>query len=139
MEIKDLTASERVTLIALAHACVLADETLSAEEQGGMRKLVQALGEEQYRLAASVARARIQDPESLRAAVIQVTDRAARELIYGTLVELAIPDGISNDEAQLLELLEREWNIQAEPANFPIHDPADPDGDDGPDSAKPLG
>ena len=127
MELKDLTASERATLIALAHACVLADESLSAGEAGALQQLVQGLGEEQYQAAASVARARIRDDASLRAAIRQVSDRRSRELIYGTLVEMAIPDGISNHEVEILELLEREWDIHAEPANFPIYDPAEPD------------
>ncbi len=125
MELRDLTASERVTLIALAHFCVLADESLSVGEEGVLGDLVERLGTEQYQAAASVARARIRDFAALRAAVVGVTERPARELIYGTLLELAIPDGINNNEAQLLELLEKEWGITAEPANFPIHDPSE--------------
>jgi hypothetical protein len=125
MELRDLTASERVTLIALAHFCVLADESLSAGEEGVLGELVQRLGVEQYQAAASVARARIRDFDALRAAVAAVTERPARELIYGTLLELAIPDGINNNEAQLLELLEAEWGISAEPTSFPIHEPGE--------------
>lgn len=125
MELRDLTASERVTLVALAHFCVLADDTLSAGEEGVLDDLVERLGEEQYQAAASVARARIRDFVALRAAVAEVTDRAARELIYGTLIELAIPDSINNNEAQLLELLEAQWGITAEPTSFPIHDPSE--------------
>lgn len=126
MELKDLTASERVTLVALAHACVLADESLSAGEHAALHELVRALGEEQYQAAAAVARARINDPESLRAAVVQVTDRAAREVIYGTLINLAIVDTVNNNEAGLLEMLEREWNVSVDPSNYPIYDPSEP-------------
>lgn len=122
MHLKDLTASQRVTLIALAHATILSDQSLSEGEEGGLKKLVKALGAEPYQAAASVASAQITDRQSLHAAVAQVTDREARELIYGTLLELAIPDGISNPEVELLEMLEREWNIRAEPASFPIDD-----------------
>jgi len=125
MELRDLTASERVTLIALAHFCVLADNTLSAGEESVLGDLVERMGAEQYQAAASVARARISDFAALRAAVAGVTERAARELIYGTLLELAIPDSINNNEAQLLELLEAEWGITTEPTNFPIHDPSE--------------
>ncbi len=125
MELRDLTASERVTLVALAHFCVLADERLSVGEEGVLSDLVERLGEEQYQAAASVARARIGDFMALRAAVAAVTERPARELIYGTLLELAIPDSINNNEAQLLELLEAEWGITTEPTNFPIHDPSE--------------
>lgn len=125
MELRDLTASERVTLVALAHFLVLADESLSAGEEGILGDLVQRLGVEQYQAAASVARAQIGDFAALRAAVAAVTERPARELIYGTLLELAIPDGITNNEAQLLELLETAWGISAEPTSFPIHEPGE--------------
>ena len=125
MELRDLTASERVTLIALAHFCVLADDTLSVDEESVLGDLVERMGVEQYQAAASVARARISDFAALRAAVAGVTERAARELIYGTLLELAIPDSINNNEAQLLELLEAEWGITTEPTNFPIHGPSE--------------
>jgi hypothetical protein len=125
MELRDLTASERVTLIALAHFCLLADDTLSVDEESVLGDLVERMGVEQYQAAASVARARISDFAALRAAVAEVIERAARELIYGTLLELAIPDSINNNEAQLLELLEAEWGITTEPTNFPIHDPSE--------------
>ena len=87
---------------------------MSENEAGEIDALVAELGEQAWDAALDGARDLITDQESLEAALAQVTRQEARDLIYGSMLQLAIPDSIDPREASLLELVAEAWDIQQE-------------------------
>jgi hypothetical protein len=118
MELEDLNPSERLALVALIRAIVLADRAASDEEAERVEDVVLALGEEAYQKTLDEASARFPDEEALRAflAGLATSDRQeARELIYGTVLDLAMVDGVGiNEESELLAWLGGAWRIEPE-------------------------
>ena len=127
MELKDLSPGDRVALAALVRFSVMSDGTLSENEAGEIGFLVTELGEEVYQAAVEVASQRVTDLPTLKAVLAEVTDPEARELIYGTLVEVAIPETIDPNESRLLELVAGAWGLTPTFEDFPADE-----GDDDP-------
>ena len=114
MEIKDLDQQERVVLAALVKFTVMSDGLVSEGEAGEIDAIVAELGEVNYQVAMDVAREKVTDLESLRQVLESVTRQEARELLYGTVIELSLPESIDPREGELLDLLSEVWSIQPE-------------------------
>jgi hypothetical protein len=127
MELKELNPAERLALAALVRFSVMSDGTLSENEAGEIGFLVTEMGEETYRVAVEAAFQRVKDQDSLKAVLAEVTNPEARELIYGTLLEVAIPETIDPRESRLLDFVATEWGLTPTFEDFPAEE-----GDDAP-------
>jgi hypothetical protein len=119
MELNDLDPTERVALAALVRFSVMSDGTLSEQETSEIGFVVTEIGEEAYRIALETASRRVKDAATLKALIAEGGRPEARELIYGTLLEAAIPDTIDPAESKLLELVAEVWGIKPEFEGFP--------------------
>jgi hypothetical protein len=111
LSIKDLIESERVALTALAKLIVGADRDFSRGEAKMLRRIVDAMGENQFLKATEAAQKKLRGMKDPRAFALEVERDGAQELIYNLLYDLAVPDDIVEAEKQILRWLAKVWNI----------------------------
>jgi uncharacterized tellurite resistance protein B-like protein len=111
MQLEDLQPDERLALVALSRAIVRADGAVSAKEGERVAELGQALGEQRYREAFREAAQRFADEAALKAFLETIERPDARELIYETILDLAVADAVSPDEVTLLRWLDAAWKL----------------------------
>jgi hypothetical protein len=113
MELTDLDSNERLALVALIEATVQADGGVSEQEEDALADIVDALGEGAYREAVEAADHRFEDDDALKAFLQGIRREDARNLIYGTVLDLAMSDVVSGHESPLLAWLASTWNVEA--------------------------
>lgn len=111
MELSDLTRDERVALVALLNLVVESDAMVSDDELTEVQRVVAAVGEAAYAEAVGEADARFHDEAELKAFLPSITRQDARELIYGTVLQAALPDAMGTLESTMLEWLAKEWRV----------------------------
>jgi hypothetical protein len=113
MELADLNHDQRLALVALIEATVQADRRASQEEADALADITAELGDAEYRKIAIEADSRFKDDDQLRKFLAGVQGEEARELIYGTVLELAMADFVSGHESELLQWLAQTWQVEA--------------------------
>jgi hypothetical protein len=116
MELKDLTREQKIALVALLEKVAGSDGMVTEAEGAEIAGVAEALGEDEYRELLNEAEERCPDEKALDAFLGTITDREARELIYGTVLEESLAD-ISLQEGRQVELLRRladAWNIEVD-------------------------
>jgi uncharacterized tellurite resistance protein B-like protein len=111
MELHELSADERVALVALLEMVVDSDTALSDGEVDRVDEIIAAVGEERYREAVDAVERRLRDEAALKTFLKTITRQDARECIYGTVLEAALPDSVNNLESAVLDWLAREWGV----------------------------
>lgn len=111
MELADLTHEERIALVALIEMVLESDATVSGEEREVVGAIDEALGGEYRRLADEIDR-RFRDEEAVKAFLPSIARQEARELIYGTALQAAIPEVVNARESQLLDWLADIWDVK---------------------------
>src|SRR5262245_43088960 len=114
MELTDLTHDERLALVALVETVVASDVTVSEDEQAHIARIAAAFGDEHYRALVEEADRRFPDEPALKTFLAALIRREARELIYGTVLDAALPDLIDRHESSLLGWLATAWDISVE-------------------------
>src|SRR6185369_2534068 len=112
MELTDLDEDERAALVALLDHVIAADHELTDDEEKRLRSVIEALGPEAYARAVERADETIEDDEDLRRLLQRITRQEARELIYTTVMDVALADVVMPQEAPLLEWLATAWGIE---------------------------
>jgi hypothetical protein len=113
MELTDLDSNERLALVALIEATVQADGGVSEQEAEVLAEIVDTLGESAYREAVEAADSRFEDDDDLKAFLQEIRREEARNVIYGTVLDLAMSDVVSGHESPLLAWLASTWKIEA--------------------------
>ena len=111
MELTDLTHDERLALVALVENVVASDAEVSEDEAAQIDRIAAAFGDEPYRALAREVDERFEDEASLKTFLAALLRPEARELIYGTVLDAALPDVIDRHESSLLGWLATEWGI----------------------------
>ncbi len=111
MDLNELHAEEQVALVALLELVIESNARVSEAEADRIDAVVGAIGEDAYRRAAEEVDQRFHDEQDVRAFVPTITRQEAREVIFGTLFDAAITDGIDTHESDLLEWLAHAWQI----------------------------
>lgn len=111
LELKDLTDEERVALVALLEVVAEADQHVTDDEATQVRRIVAALGRKTYEAAAEEVDRRFEDKAELRSFLPTIARKEARELIYETVLEVALADAPVKAEAEILEWLADIWDI----------------------------
>jgi uncharacterized tellurite resistance protein B-like protein len=112
LQLKDLNDDERIALVALLKAVAEADQYVTDDEAKQVRKVISALGRKVYEAASDEADERFQDIEDLRRFLETIPRQEAREVIYETLLEVALADAPVKSEAEILEWLRKIWNVK---------------------------
>ena len=111
MELSDLTHEERVALAALIELMITSDAAVSDDELAEIERVVSAVGDAAYDEAADEAGERFQDEAELKAFLPSIARQEARELIYGTVLQAALPDAVGAHESAVLDWLGKAWGI----------------------------
>lgn len=111
MELTDLTHDERLALVALVEVVVASDANVSDDEQTQIAQVASAFGDDAYRALANEADERCPDEAALKSFLVGLQRQDARELIYGTVLEAALPNVIDTHESSLLGWLATAWKI----------------------------
>ena len=98
-------------MAALLELVVESNATISDDELKEVKHVVNALGDVAYAEAADEAAARFRDEADLKAFLPSITRQEARELIYGAVLETALPDAVGAHESATLNWLGKEWGI----------------------------
>jgi hypothetical protein len=115
MDIVDLNREQKIALVALLEALAVSDGDVSEAEEQEIGHVAAALGEDAYRGLLDEAEQRIQDVPRLKTFLRTIKDQAARELIYGVVVEEFLRDDPAGSKRQeLLAWLEGAWDIPVE-------------------------
>ena len=114
MELRDLTHEERIALVGVIEMVLESDAMVSPEEQGVLGTIDEALGAGAYRRLADEIDRRFRDEEAVRAFLPSIGRQEARDLIYATALEAAIPEAIDPHESKLLEWLATIWNVSVQ-------------------------
>jgi len=115
MELPELNADERIALVGLVKATVLADGRSSEDEQAEVQGIVAALGEAEYQRSLDAFETRFPDEAGFKHFLKTIAREDARDLIYGTVLEAAAADVIEGSESDLLSWLAEAWNIRVVP------------------------
>ena len=117
MELRDLNHDERLSLVALLGEVVESDSSASDAEASAIDRVVEALGEDEYRRLADEVDTRFTDEAGFKAVLVGIGRQEARELIYGTVLETATADTVNTSESEILDWLARTWNVRVEIAD----------------------
>jgi len=112
VEIRDLSHDEKIALVALVRLLVSSDAEASEDEVDRIGEIADAFGgTEQYHQLAEEVDRRFADEDELKAFLATIDRQEAREVVFETALEVAMPDGIHTREAEFLEWLEDEWGL----------------------------
>ncbi len=117
MELSDLSHDEQLALLGLVQFIGESNHQVTDEESDTIGDIVAELGEAHYRKVAAEADERFADEEALRAFLVGVKRPEARELIYGTVLEVALADTMIEGESELLDGLANTWDIEVSVAD----------------------
>jgi hypothetical protein len=109
--IASLTADERLALIALIERVLLSERSSDEDEADALDAFVEEFGEEDYAALVAKADTDFEDDDRLKAFLRTIADPEARELILGTVVELAIVEGVHTGEAEWIGWASEAWNV----------------------------
>jgi uncharacterized tellurite resistance protein B-like protein len=112
MELADLNKDEQLALTGLLEYVVLASGHVTQDEQAEIDTIVDAIGEDNYRVAVEEVDRRFPDEATLKNFLTGVTRQEAREVIYGTLIEAAMADTVEGRESDLLTWLAATWQVE---------------------------
>ncbi len=112
MELMDMNHKEKVACLALVHAVVAADNDTSPEEAEHIASLADEFGEDKYIALVDEANELVQTEDDLKAVVSDIIDQDTRDMVFETILECAIENGVVTAESELLEWLAEEWDIE---------------------------
>lgn len=113
MTLGELTHAEQLALVGLVRLMIRLDGQFTEGERQVLDNLVDELGEQQFGQLSAEADDKIQDEAAVKHYASHVVRQDARELIFGAIYDLAIPDSIVQSEASLLSWLSDTWQIEA--------------------------
>ncbi len=109
MEINQFTKEEKIALVGLIEHLLMADNVVSIEESEALRNVVSEIGEHDYRSLIHDYKSIIDNIDSFKQFLMNIERQEAREVIYGTLFEIAEADFFDENESELLDWLAKEW------------------------------
>jgi len=111
MELSDLRGDERLALVALLEAAVVADGSVSDHEVEDIQKVVDAFGEDEYRRLVDEVSPRFKSEDNLMDFLETIERPEARDLIYGVFLEEAASEALRGRESDLVDWLAEVWKI----------------------------
>lgn len=112
MTLVELTHEQQVALVALVEAVAISDGMVSEDETREIDRIVEALGEDEYRSLLDEAEGQFANVSALQEFLVSIEDRGARELIFTTAMQEAMVEvTFDGADANLLDWLARVWEI----------------------------
>ena len=110
MDMQDLTLDERMVLIHLVAQMIGADSDTTPEELEEIQALAEEMGHDSFSEAVSAARHKSLTEVLAYAKVVERDD--AWQLIRTVLIDIAAVDGVSIEEARIIDNVETIWGMQ---------------------------
>jgi hypothetical protein len=111
MTLEHLSHEQKLALVALLELFTMADGSVSDAEAVNINKIAEALGVDAYRELLDEVETRFADVEMLKASLLTIKERAARELIYGVAMEEVMSTPSATPSPEILDWLRTEWEI----------------------------
>jgi len=124
MELAELNKNEQIALAGLLEFVVLASGHVTEDEEHEIDTIVEAIGDEPYRLAVAEVDKRFPDEQALRVFLSTIERQEAREIIYGTVIDAAMTDTVEGRESALLDWLAKEWKVEVTYEEPPVGEEA---------------
>lgn len=112
MELETLTSDEQLALVALIKMTVMADGNVSQEEVEELQDIVEEIGEDKYTALSADSEKKFKNEAALKKFLETIKREDAREIIYGTVMDLAAIDIVASEESELLSWLGKAWNLE---------------------------
>ncbi len=112
MTLSQLSHEQKLALVALLELLTMSDGTVSDGEADQINLIAEELGDEVYRELLNESETRFSDVDMLKESLTTIHERAARELIYGLLMEEVINAPSASHRPELLDWLKAEWAIE---------------------------
>ena len=112
MEINQFTKDEKLALVGLIEHLLMADKVVSLEETEALKSVVSEIGEHDYRSLIHDYKSIIGNMDSFKQFLMNIERQEVREIIYGTLFEIAEADFFDENESELLDWLAKEWKLE---------------------------
>ena len=110
--VAELNDQERITLVALLRASVFSDGEVSEEEHEQIQAIAAEMGQEAFELASIHAEEQGRNVRELCDLIEKVERKEAQELIYAALLSAAAKDSVDPGEADILEFIETNWDVE---------------------------
>jgi len=114
MDIKELNHDERMALVALLKAVILAEQQVPIEEVEELQDIVEELGEDTYQSLLTEVDKRFSSEDDVRKCLASISRQDARELIYGTIMEMALAGSVDCGESEVLGWLADAWKVKVQ-------------------------
>ena len=114
MDIQELNQNERLALVALVKAVIMPEEQVPIEEIEELRDIVEELGEDTYQSLLTEVEERFSSEDDVRKFLATVSRQDARELIYGTIMAMALSDSVDCAESEVLAWLGDAWKVKVQ-------------------------
>ena len=112
MTLTGLSHEQKLALVALLELFAMSDGVVSEGEVKQINRIAEGLGDEEYRELMNEADTHFEDVEMLKESLLTIKERAARELIYGILMEEVMSAPTTAHSPELLDWLKSEWDIE---------------------------
>ena len=112
MTLTGLSHEQKLALVALLELFAMTDGVVTEGEVKQINRIADGLGEEAYRDLINEADSHFEDVEMLKASLQTIKERAARELIFGILMEEVMSAPATTHSPELLDWLKSEWDIE---------------------------
>jgi hypothetical protein len=116
--LQDLSRTELLALVALGRRLVELDGQVSSGEAERIAAWGNKIGADLLRETLDASGAYLDGKETLQKLAVMVQRREAQELVFGELFELATENGIVREESDLLDWLEKTWNLASPDAPY---------------------
>jgi len=116
MTLTELSHEQKLALVALLELFTMADGTVSDGEVAQINRIADGLGDVAYRDLLDETEERFADVEMLKASLLAINERAARELIYGLVMEEVMHSPSTIPSPELLDWLKEKWEIEVSDA-----------------------
>ena len=112
MKITELTRKQQIALVAIMETLAMSDGIIADSEQETINSIVEELGDDTYRELLDDADEQFPDEDDLKNFLRNITDKEARETIYGIVMQEAMMSpSINHIQSEMLEWLRNAWNI----------------------------
>lgn len=111
-DLNQLTHREVATLVTMLQRIVVMDQMISNAEREAVLAVSRKVEPELYAKGLKLANDMQKGPGAIEKMIDWVARQEARELIFRTVLGVAMVDEISPGELTLIRLLERKWGVK---------------------------
>ena len=118
----DFNADERIALMGLLKLTVGADNKMSDGESDELLRIADEIGRAEFIEARKDAQEQLNSVDEIKSALKAIARPEAQRLMYRCALDVARPDEVVDDEAEVLRWVAKAWGLTVDPATFQLVD-----------------